>query len=759
MSTKGLRASDAWQQVRAIVDNIPASIAIHSESGELELESRAAQEYHGRDPVDSQRQTSVVHPDDLPALTAAQQHAMTTGQPLEVELRIRRADGVYRWFHMRSRRSSNGHDGAARWYTVGTDIHDRKTAEDALLRSETFLLEVQRLSRTGGWRYDPVTGVVESSPEIQRAYAVQPGEDISRPPFWFDRIHPEDRPRVQAQFERCVRERTDYQAGYRVVLPDGSIRYQYATGHPVTNQAGDLIEFIGASMDMTEHWLAATERGLAQEALRESERKSRLVVDSIPGLVGLLTADGEVEFVNRYILEFTGRTLEELKQWGTSDIVHPDDLPRVAQVFAQAIASRSPFEIEWRLRRWDGVYRWVQNNGFPLREPSGDIVGWCVLMTDIDDRKHAEDALQKSEERWRAVFQNSAIGVALTDPSGRFLATNSPFQRMLGYTEAELGELTFLELTHEDYRESNWQLVTELLEGKRKQFQIEKQYRRKDGSLIWVSNNVSLVPGTESMPRFLMALSEDITERKRTEETLRRTQAELAHTTRVASLGEMTASIAHEVNQPLAAVVANGHACLRWLSASPPNVPRAVQAAERIVKDGKDAGEVVRRVRTLFKRTSVERVPLVLGEVIGEVLQLLDSYPARKHVSLETLLDPDLPPVFADRVQLQQLVLNLMLNGLEALEPVSGRVKQLSVRASRGDQQAVVQISDNGIGLDDSIAAFEPFVTTKPEGMGLGLAICRSIVAAHEGTLSAERNVGFGTTFTVTLPIRPVESQ
>ena len=231
-----------------------------------------------------------------------------------------------------------------------------------------------------------------------------------------------------------------------------------------------------------------------------------------------------------------------------------------------------------------------------------------------------------------------------------------------------------------------------MLEGKRRQFQIEKQYRRKDGSLIWVSNNVSLVPGTKSMPRFLMALSEDITERKQTEETLRRTQAELAHVTRVASLGEMTASIAHEVNQPLAAVVANGHACLRWLSASPPNVAKAVEAAERIVKDGKDAGEVVRRVRALFKRTGVEKVQLDLGEVIGEVLRLLDSYPARKHVSLNVVLDPDLPPVFADRVQLQQLVLNLMLNALEALEPVSGRVKQLSVRSTRAEgQQAVIQ--------------------------------------------------------------------
>ena len=754
-----LRSSE--RQLRAIVDNIPASIAIHSASGELEFESCAAQEYHGRS-ADEQQQspTSTVHPDDLPALVAAQQRALSTGKPLEFELRLRRADGAYRWFHMRSRRSIDDHDGTSRWYTVGTDIHDRKTAEEALRRSETFLLEVQRLSRTGGWRYELATGLVESSPEIQRAYAVRPADDISRPPFWFDRIHPEDRPRIQAQFERSVREKTEYQAGYRIVLPDGSIRYQYATGHPVTNDAGDLVEFIGASMDMTEHWLATTERSLAEEALRESERKSRLVVDSIPGLVALLTADGEVEFVNRQILEYTGRTLEELKQWGTSDTIHPEDLPRIIQVFTQSIASGSPYEIEERIRRSDGVYRWFQNNGFPLRETSGQIVGWCVLLTDIDDRKHAEDALHRSEERWRAVFENSAIGVALTDLRGRFLATNSAFQRMLGYSEEEIGRLTFLELTHEDYRESNWQLVTELLEGKRRQFQIEKQYRRKDGSLIWVSNNVSLVPGTKSMPRFLMALSEDITERKQTEEALRRSQAKLAHVARVASLGEMTASIAHEVNQPLAAVVTNGHACLRWLSASPPNVPKAVEAAKRIVKDGKDAGEVVRRVRGLFKRTAFERVPLDLGEVIGEVLRLLDSYPARKHVSLDVVLDPHLPPFFADRVQLQQLVLNLVVNALEALEPVSGRPKQLSVRTKRAEPgHAVIKISDNGIGLDDPVAAFEPFVTTKPEGMGLGLAICRSIVAAHEGTLSAERNAGFGMTFTVTLPIQRVSAR
>src|SRR2546428_5821295 len=240
-----------------------------------------------------------------------------------------------------------------------------------------------------------------------------------------------------------------------------------------------------------------------------------------------MTAEGGVEYVNRQVLDYFGRTLEELKQWGTTDAVHPDDLPRVSDTWRSSLEAGIPYNFENRLRRADGVYRWFQSRGFPLRDGEGRIVRWYNLLTDIDDRKLAQDALHKSEERWRSVFENSAIGVALTDMSGRFLATNAAYQRMLGYSEEEIGNLTFLELTHEDYREANWQLVSELLEGKRTQFQIEKQYRRKDGTSIWVSNNVSLVPGTKSMTRFIMALAEDITERKQTEEMLRRSQAKL----------------------------------------------------------------------------------------------------------------------------------------------------------------------------------------------------------------------------------------
>ena len=250
-----------------------------------------------------------------------------------------------------------------------------------------------------------------------------------------------------------------------------------------------------------------------------------MIVDTIPGLVAIMTARGEVELVNQQVLDYFGRTLDELKQWGTSDAVHPEDLPAVVAAWTRSVETGAPYDFQHRIRRADGVYRWFQSRGHPFREAEGRVIRWYNLLTDIDDRKQAEDALHKSEERWRSVFENSAIGVALTDMRGRFLATNSAFQEMLGYTEEDLGELTFLELTHEDYRESNWQLVTELLEGKRRQFQIEKQYRRKDGSPIWVSNNVSLVPGTKTMPRFVMALSEDITARKQTEELLRRSQA------------------------------------------------------------------------------------------------------------------------------------------------------------------------------------------------------------------------------------------
>jgi PAS domain S-box-containing protein len=263
----------------------------------------------------------------------------------------------------------------------------------------------------------------------------------------------------------------------------------------------------------------------------------RLVVDTIPTLAWSARPDGSAEFFNQRWLDYTGLSAKQALSSGWQVAIHPDDLPRILETFREALTSVKPYEVEGRFRRFDGEFRWFLFRGSPLRDRSGKVAKWYGTNTDLEERKRAEDALRKSEERWRCVFENSAIGVALSDLNGRFLATNHVYQTIVGYTEEELRALHFLELTHEDYREANRTLITELLEGKRRQFQIEKKYRRKDGSSIWVSNNVSLVPGTERVPRFIMALSEDITQRKRAEEALRKSEALLHEAQRLARTG------------------------------------------------------------------------------------------------------------------------------------------------------------------------------------------------------------------------------
>jgi PAS domain S-box-containing protein len=300
------------------------------------------------------------------------------------------------------------------------------------------------------------------------------------------------------------------------------------------------------------------------------EQDIRLVVDTIPTLAWSARPDGSADFVNQRWLDYTGLSAKQALGSGWEVAIHPDDLPRILETFREALNSAKPFEVEGRFRRFDGEFRWFLFRGSPLRDRSGKVAKWCGTNTDLEERKRADQALLKSEERWRSVFENSAIGVALTDHNGRFLATNHVFQAMVGYTEEELRAVNLLDLTHEDYRQANWALITELLEGKRRQFQIEKEYRRKDGSLIWVSNNVSLVPGTERIPRFVMALSEDITERKRAEEALQRSEGYLAEAQKLTHTGSWAVRIPQmenaqrEAGQLLAALPRFGWNASYW---------------------------------------------------------------------------------------------------------------------------------------------------------------------------------------------------
>jgi signal transduction histidine kinase len=270
----------------------------------------------------------------------------------------------------------------------------------------------------------------------------------------------------------------------------------------------------------------------------------------------------------------------------------------------------------------------------------------------------------------------------------------------------------------------------------------------------------SLLTSPGSYLRFVVFLvvaftaSELIESKRRSEEALRRTQAQLSRATRFATVAEMAASIAHEISQPLSAVVANGLACVQWLSGEPPNMINAKVAAERIVRDGKDAGEIVSRIRALFRKTALEKVDLNINDVIGEVLRLIQRETVEKRIAIETDLEKRLPPMLGDRVQLQQVIFNLLLNGIEAMETVTDRPKRLLIRSNMQNADAIlVEIRDSGTGLVDSERVFEAFYTTKEKGMGMGLSICRSIVEAHGGRLGTMPAQGPGTTFFFTLPL------
>ena len=375
-------------------------------------------------------------------------------------------------------------------------------------------------------------------------------------------------------------------------------------------------------------------------------------------------------------------------------------------------------------------------------------------LRELDELKTL--ALQESERRWRAVFESSAIGIVLTDVTERFLAANPAFKGMLGYTEEELRELSLTELTAEDERDASRLRVARLLDGGLQEYHVQKRYRRKSGTFAWTNTSVSLIPATGGTPTLLVRVVEDITERKRAEEALAEAQTNLERVTRATAMGELAASIAHEVNQPLAAAVANGHACARWLAAKPPNLPEANDAVQRIVRDANRASEIVSRIRTFLKRGAPHRTELDLGEVILEVIGMVQGEARARNVSLRVEAAADLPPVVADRVALQQVILNLVMNAIEAMSAVGERDRVVEVGADKHGADAVrVAVRDTGVGLDPKRRnrIFDAFYTTKPEGMGMGLAISRSIVETHGGRLWATANEIAGETFQFTLPL------
>jgi signal transduction histidine kinase len=423
-------------------------------------------------------------------------------------------------------------------------------------------------------------------------------------------------------------------------------------------------------------------------------------------------------------------------------------------------ASGTPGGLEARLRRFDGEYRWFLFRGVPLRDELGNIVKWYGSSTDIEDRKRAEEELRRSESKLVEAQRVSQTGSFFWNISTGERVGSEEFFRILGFDDPR--SVTFemiLDRAHPEDR-ALVALARESALRDGKDLDYEHRLLMPDGSLKFVHVVAHAGRNPAGELEYVGAVV-DVTATKQAEAKLNQAQTELARVMRVTTLGEMTASISHEVNQPLAAVVNAAGACLRWLDGGTPNLDEARQAAQWIIRDGNRAAEVIRRVRALAKNAEPQNEPLDVNDIISEVMELVKRELATRDVRWRLELAPALPAVLADRVQLQQVIINLVMNGVEAMQPILDRPHELIIRSYRdGTQRVMVDVADSGMGIstDSADKLFNAFFTTKSGGMGMGLSICRSIIEAHGGRLSAVNNVGPGASFQFTLPLYQEEA-
>jgi PAS domain S-box-containing protein len=500
------------------------------------------------------------------------------------------------------------------------------------------------------------------------------------------------------------------------------------------------------------------------EALRNRERELSQLVDMVPSHVWRLTPDGEPTFFNKRMVDFLGLDIADTDKPGMTrlevviETIHPDDAAAFRNALRHCLATGERFSMRYRLRRADGVYHWMSSRAEPLLDHDGRIVQWHGLCHDIDDQVHAEEALRQSERQLQEMIDAVPVRIWSASPAGGPVYFNKRYQDHLRsvITNFEaLGEPRIeqfvQELIHpEDAPEVQSTLRNCFETGSSSVMRF--RWREKDGGYRWAECRVE--PRRDQVGAVVQwyGASIDIDDEVRAHEALRSASDKLARATQAASLAELSASIAHEVNQPLAAIVANSHACHRWLSAEPSNVERAKITIERILRDANSAADVVGRIRALFRPSMETRTSATLGSAIAEARDLMSEKAAQRRIRIDVDVESNLPLIAFDRVQVQQVLINLMQNGLDAIDSAASE-RNLRMRVRRVGDAVQTEISDCGQGVKFPDKIFEPFFTTKENGMGMGLAICRSIVESHGGRLWVEENESGGATFIFTLPV------
>jgi PAS domain S-box-containing protein len=493
--------------------------------------------------------------------------------------------------------------------------------------------------------------------------------------------------------------------------------------------------------------------GVVRSGRSALENELSRIVATLPGLAWTAGPDGSVEFLSERWCAYTGLRAEDARGANWLVAAHPDDLERLKSYWVAILESGGPGEIEVRLRRFDGRFRWFLIRAEPQRDASGAIAKWYGLNTDIEDRKHAEEELRRSEALLAEAQRLSSTGSFSWFPEFQEINWSGEVYRIFELDPAE--HLT-LERIGTRVHPDDVHLIDELVASARLELDVEYEHRLllPGGRVKYLHLIAHARRDSQNRVEYIGAV-QDVTERRLAEEALAKTRSELARAARVMSFSALTASIAHEVNQPLAGIITNASTSLRMLAADPPNLDGARETARRTIRDANRASEVIQRLRALFQKGDIAIEAVDLNEAALEVLALSSRELQRSHVILRTDLADDLPLVRGDRVQLQQVIMNLLLNAADALNTVVDRLRLLTIRTERdGSGHVRLSVQDAGVGFAPGVAErlFEPLYTTKTSGMGMGLSVSRSIVESHQGRIWAEPNEVHGVTFAFTVP-------
>jgi PAS domain S-box-containing protein len=771
---------------RLAIDTIPGLAWTFLPDGQVDFLNRRWLDYTGlrfEEAIGCGWQAAVC-PEDLPRLVDYWHSVLASGAPGEMEARLRRHDGVHRWFLFRGVPLYDDQGNLVKWYGQTTDIEDRKRAEEELKKQTTHLDELFELAPHAVVLVDAKVRVIRVNREFTRMFGYTPEEAVDRP--LLDLVAPEER---MAEYENNARLLSSGQKVESETLrkrKDGVRLAVSMTASPVLT-AGPIEGYI-IYRDITERKRA--EALLAGEKrLLEMIAKGEPLARTLEALCRLVEQDSCGAVCSVLFVDEDGKRLRHgaapsLPASYTSVLdgwfIGPDEGPCGVAAYSRetviitdvltdpvpdnyrALAAAHGLRACWSVPVLSLDQRVLGTFAVHYREPRSPspqeynvIEQFRNLASIAIERTQAETALRRSQAYLAEAQRLSLTGSFSWRPATGAITWSEETYRIF---ELDPAVRPTLDLVRERVHPADLALFQQNLERATRDgrpLAFEHRLQLPDGSV----KHLQIVArpsanGSNDVVEFVGAVM-DVTVRKRSEDALDRMRLDLAHVSRVSTLGQMAASIAHEINQPLAGIVINGNASLRWLAGEPPNLHEAREATRRIVRDGQRAGDVITRLRSLFQRGGPLKERLRMNDVVEEVIAITRGEVQKGGATIRTQLSDDLPSVVGDRVQLQQLVLNLIMNAVEAMSGVQDRPREIVIHSRPGEgEEVLVAVQDSGVGLDPESREkiFDAFYTTKSVGMGMGLAISRSIVEHHGGRLWAASNEGPGATFLFTIP-------